>query len=1060
MKTVSEHLRRSFHGMFMAASLAIAFGSLPAMALADDPQVPSTPSGTSVGLPMQSVNIDAIPFEIPIGCEWTRADGEGLIRWPIVATWDPEGHLLVAESVWNRESVQQQLISRPHRIVRLIDRDHDGNFDQRVVVADSLSFPEGILAIGKDLFVAAPPEIWKLTDADGDGVCESREVWFDGKTLTHCANDLHGPWLGPDGWIYWSKSAFAEQSHETRASKEWKSSASHLYRRHPNGGPIEPIMTGGMDNLIDVAWLPNGERFFCATFLHHPKNGFRDGIGQATYGAVFGKPHAVLNGHPTTGDLMLPTVDFGPGAPAGLFALQEIDRRFHVHGPAIDGGSSMDGRGSIAGYLLSAQFNLQKVGLHTLVSSPDSAGYKAHSVDLVTSPQIDFHPVDVLLDRDGSLLVLDTGGWYDLCCPSSGTDQRVALGGIYRLRGVTQQIADTRDPRVHGTLPSSVSSEDRSGASETQPIPSYSIKLRKIWDHAQQYVDSESPVARSAIVAFAGDPQPDVRIAALQLISLHRWPEARSVLLENLQGEDARCSRMAAEALGRIGIHSELNSIMDRLQNSASDRWLEHGLLYALIEGASPNELAPYAESPNATTARGAILVLDQTNQLGTDHLPSVLRLATSNDPRAAKLGASVLEKHAEWAPLATDWLQSQLILADGNDPTVIANLLARWSDQASVQQLVQKELTKMDRDDPRSQQLVEKILRAMGTRKIPSAWESPLARWIDASSPQETIWMANLLAPLTWQDTESFLTAAIQTKIASLAAGASMDRLTWIHALPIGSSLDSTQEEWLVEKTVSEDFDSRSLAGKGLRKIRLRSPLGLARMVAQLPKYSPLELPLAIESVLKASQPELDAKLLEQLLRLDSAKTLSIESCISLLRDRPEAIQKKWKESLVDLQRPPEDVAREIEKWLSDLPAGDPSHGFHVFRSTRGACSACHTVGYVGGSIGPVLSHIGKSRTKRDLLEAILFPSARLEQGYRSTKIRTSDGGILIGLVVDESPESLELQVAADRKVAIPKGEIDAREASVTSIMPAGLEKQLSKQELADLLAFLENAK
>jgi putative heme-binding domain-containing protein len=194
--------------------------------------------------------------------------------------------------------------------------------------------------------------------------------------------------------------------------------------------------------------------------------------------------------------------------------------------------------------------------------------------------------------------------------------------------------------------------------------------------------------------------------------------------------------------------------------------------------------------------------------------------------------------------------------------------------------------------------------------------------------------------------------------------------------------------------------------------------------------------------------------------LLLDSAKTLSIESCISLLRDRPEDIQKKWKESLVDLQRPPEDVAREIETWLSDLPAGDPSHGFHVFRSTRGACSACHTVGYVGGNTGPVLSHIGKSRTKRDLLEAILFPSARLEQGYRSTKIRTSDGEILIGLVVGESPESLELQVAADRKVLIPKGEIEAREASLSSIMPAGLEKQLSKQELADLLAFLENAK
>ena len=38
---------------------------------------------------------------------------------------------------------------------------------------------------------------------------------FEGQTLTGCANDLHGPYLGPDGWIYWTKGAFAEQTYET-----------------------------------------------------------------------------------------------------------------------------------------------------------------------------------------------------------------------------------------------------------------------------------------------------------------------------------------------------------------------------------------------------------------------------------------------------------------------------------------------------------------------------------------------------------------------------------------------------------------------------------------------------------------------------------------------------------------------------------------------------------------------------------------------------------------------------------------------------------------------------
>ena len=73
-------------------------------------------------------------------------------------------------------------------------------------------FPEGMMWLDGSVYVAAPPSIWKLTDTDDDGVADKREEWFAGKTLTGCANDLHGPYEGLDGWIYWCKGAFAEQS--------------------------------------------------------------------------------------------------------------------------------------------------------------------------------------------------------------------------------------------------------------------------------------------------------------------------------------------------------------------------------------------------------------------------------------------------------------------------------------------------------------------------------------------------------------------------------------------------------------------------------------------------------------------------------------------------------------------------------------------------------------------------------------------------------------------------------------------------------------------------------
>ncbi len=159
------------------------------------------------------------------------------------------------------------------------------------------------------------PSIWKLTDTNGDGVADERSEWFQGKTLTGCANDLHGPYLGLDGWIYWCKGAFAEQTY-TINGKPWKTKASHIFRCRPDGTGLEPVMTGGMDNPVDTVFMPNGERIFTTTFFQHPGNGQRDGLIHAIYGGVYGKPHDVLDGHPRTGDLMPVLAHTGARPPA------------------------------------------------------------------------------------------------------------------------------------------------------------------------------------------------------------------------------------------------------------------------------------------------------------------------------------------------------------------------------------------------------------------------------------------------------------------------------------------------------------------------------------------------------------------------------------------------------------------------------------------------------------------------------------------------------------------------------------------------------------------------
>src|SRR3954452_7532725 len=140
------------------------------------------------------VALNGHAFTLPEGFTVELAAGPPLIDRPIVADFDERGRLYVAESSGTNDKAVVQLENKPHRIVRLEDVDGDGRFDRRTIFADRMMFPEGSLWFDGSLYVAAPPSIWKLTDTDGDGVADRREQWFQGKTLTGCANDLHGPY--------------------------------------------------------------------------------------------------------------------------------------------------------------------------------------------------------------------------------------------------------------------------------------------------------------------------------------------------------------------------------------------------------------------------------------------------------------------------------------------------------------------------------------------------------------------------------------------------------------------------------------------------------------------------------------------------------------------------------------------------------------------------------------------------------------------------------------------------------------------------------------------------
>src|SRR6267154_5000381 len=180
-------------------------------------------------------------LSVPNGFTVELVASSPLVDRPIYGAFDDQGRFYVVDSSGSNEKPAQQLEQKPHRVVRLEVADRDGRFEKATVFADRMMFPEGCMWFDGSLYVAAPPSIWKLTDTNHDGVTDVREEWHQGKTLTGCANDLHGPYLGLDGWIYWCKGAFAKQTYDRGPGKKpFETRAAHIFRSRPDGSGIEP----------------------------------------------------------------------------------------------------------------------------------------------------------------------------------------------------------------------------------------------------------------------------------------------------------------------------------------------------------------------------------------------------------------------------------------------------------------------------------------------------------------------------------------------------------------------------------------------------------------------------------------------------------------------------------------------------------------------------------------------------------------------------------------------------------------------------------------------------
>lgn len=156
-----------------------------------------------------------------------------------------------------------------------------------------------------------------------------------------------------------------------------------------------------------------------------------------------------------------------------------------------------------------------------------------------------------------------------------------------------------------------------------------------------------------------------------------------------------------------------------------------------------------------------------------------------------------------------------------------------------------------------------------------------------------------------------------------------------------------------------------------------------------------------------------------------------------------------------------PGEVLAEIRRLNNDLRAanGNAQAGQEVFKRH---CMVCHQLHGLGRSVGPDLTT--SNRQDRDfLLASLVAPSSHIRPEYISLILQTTDGRVRTGLTIVRDTVSIELAIFSEnevRKERIPISEIEQLKESEVSLMPAGIYKQFSPEELRDLFAFLQVSK
>lgn len=993
-------------------------------------------------------------IRVPEGFTVEVAAGPDLVDFPMFASVDETGRMFVYESIGHVYKKTQDALDNPQfRIKLLTDTDGDGKYDKSTIYADKVGFPQGGVFYKGSLYATSAPDVIKFTDTDNDGVADKREVILTGWVLNVNANSLIGPFAGPDGWLYLT-SAIVGFDVTSQEGKRMKGATARIWRFRPDGSGLEWISAGGMNNPVELAFTEASEPIGTETYFTDPQGGLRDALVYWTEGGVYPKPNNNIaqDSLVRTGELMPVVTKYSRVAPSG------IGRYRHT---AL-GADYKDN-------FFSAQFNTHRVLRHKVFR--DGASFRTEDSNFFSTDDEDFHPTDVLEDADGSLLIVETGGWFIEGCPLSQVSKAELKGSIYRVRrtgapkitdptgnkiawktlGATQAagyLADARptvcDRAVErlvdlsaaavGPLTNVVKQSKNTGARTKAVFALYRIG---------------TPAALTGVRLGLADASLEVRVAAARSVGLARDVASLPALLKLASSGSLPVQRQAATALGQLGDPKAVPTLLAAAAK-AEDRFVRHALIYSLITLRQPQPVVAALSHPSGRVREAALIVLDQMR-------PSPLRAGQvttflkSSDKSLQRTALWVASHHPDWADDMATFMKTRFAgsALTADEEQLFGDMLVSFSANPAMQQLMADELKSAP---PARQLFVLNTMARFPQEKLPENWVEGIGQQLASGSDRMVQARALELAGLR---NLSALTDGLRQVADDTKAPASLRMRALNTLLKAQPNFSESHFAYLYgQLTNGADAPLRQQAATVLAQGNLTDSQLQKLAQDYLPKADPFILPRLVP-VFKGKHPApIGMALANSLTASPGLESFSEENLKTIFADYPAEVMPAVAKLTTILSVLQAGRLQRLNELESLIPGADLEKGRVLFYG-KAICSTCHQVGKEGSKFGPDLTSIQKDRSAHDLLEAIVYPSVSFVREYETYRVKTKTGEHT-GVIQEQSPLVVVLGTSQLSSVRIPRADIVSMEMQNTSMMPQGLDQLMTKQEMADLLAFL----